>query len=192
VAAVATAGPAGAASGDPVLQGQSNEAGTNATTEIDAANGNGAPTMILGNTGTPGANQASPQLRLTPPTDTSLFDPPDSTVGGDLVATPLPPRALLARAQGIERAFGRNRANEQRWGPRPLDIDILAYDDLTMREVDLTLPHPHLFERAFVLLPLAEIASDRIVAGRRIGDALAALDARGIEKLPPLGSAAQG
>jgi 2-amino-4-hydroxy-6-hydroxymethyldihydropteridine diphosphokinase len=108
-----------------------------------------------------------------------------------IVATSLPPRALLARAQDVERALGRNRANEQRWGPRPIDIDILAYDDLTIREADLTLPHPHLFERAFVLLPLAEIASDWVVAGRRIGDALAAVDAHGIDKLPPLGSRAQ-
>jgi 2-amino-4-hydroxy-6-hydroxymethyldihydropteridine diphosphokinase len=108
-----------------------------------------------------------------------------------IVTTSLPPRGLLARAQAIERALGRNRANERRWGPRPIDIDILAYNDLSIREPDLTLPHPHLFERAFVLLPLAEIASDRVVAGRRIGDALGALDASGIDKLPPLGSLAK-
>jgi 2-amino-4-hydroxy-6-hydroxymethyldihydropteridine diphosphokinase len=102
-----------------------------------------------------------------------------------IVTSALPPRALLKRAQDIERALGRDRAKEQRWGPRPIDIDMLAYDDLTIRAPDLTLPHPHLFERAFVLLPLAEIASDRIVAGRRIAEALAALDAHGIEKLPP-------
>jgi 2-amino-4-hydroxy-6-hydroxymethyldihydropteridine diphosphokinase len=106
-----------------------------------------------------------------------------------IVATSLPPRALLVRAQDVERALGRSRANEQRWGPRPIDIDILAYDDLIVCEPDLTLPHPHLFERAFVLLPLAEIASGRVVAGRRIGDALAAVDASGIKKLPPLGPA---
>jgi 2-amino-4-hydroxy-6-hydroxymethyldihydropteridine diphosphokinase len=104
-----------------------------------------------------------------------------------IVTTSLAPRVLLARAQDIERALGRDRANEQRWGPRPIDIDILAYDDLTIHEPDLTLPHPHLFERAFVLLPLAEIASGRAVAGRRIGQALAAVDAHGIDKLPPLG-----
>ena len=102
-----------------------------------------------------------------------------------IVTTSLAPRVLLARAQEVERALGRDRRNEQRWGPRPIDIDILAYDDLAMREADLTLPHPHLFERAFVLLPLAEIASDRFVAGQRIGDALAVVDAHGIEKLPP-------
>jgi 2-amino-4-hydroxy-6-hydroxymethyldihydropteridine diphosphokinase len=108
-----------------------------------------------------------------------------------IVTTSLAPRVLLARAQNVERALGRDRANEQRWGPRPIDIDILAYDDVTMREADLTLPHPYLFERAFVLLPLAEIASDRVVAGRRIGEALAAVDAHGIDKLPPLGPPAQ-
>jgi 2-amino-4-hydroxy-6-hydroxymethyldihydropteridine diphosphokinase len=101
-----------------------------------------------------------------------------------IVATSLDPHTLLARAQAVERALGRNRASEPRWGPRPIDIDILAYDDVSLREPDLTLPHPRLFERAFVLVPLAEIASDRIVAGRRIGDALAAVEVSGIDKLP--------
>jgi 2-amino-4-hydroxy-6-hydroxymethyldihydropteridine diphosphokinase len=103
-----------------------------------------------------------------------------------MVATSLDPRALLARALSVERALGRERANEQRWGPRAIDIDILAYDDLVIREPDLTLPHPHLFERGFVLLPLAEIAADRIIAGQRVGDALSRVDVSGIEKLPPL------
>lgn len=103
-----------------------------------------------------------------------------------VAATSLAPEALLARAQDVELALGRDRANERRWGPRPIDIDILAYDDVALREPDLTLPHPHLFERAFVLLPLAEIGADRIIAGRRVGEALAALDPSGIEKLPPL------
>jgi len=101
-----------------------------------------------------------------------------------IVATSLDPHTLLARAQAVERALGRNRASEPRWGPRPIDLDILAYDDVTLREPDLTLPHPRLFERAFVVVPLAEIASDRVVAGRRIGDALAAVEVSGIEKLP--------
>jgi 2-amino-4-hydroxy-6-hydroxymethyldihydropteridine diphosphokinase len=105
-----------------------------------------------------------------------------------IVATSLKPHALLERVQGIERALGRDRASERRWGPRAIDIDILAYDDVTLREPDLTVPHPHLFERAFVLAPLAEIASERVIDGRRIGPALGALDVGGIEKLPPLGS----
>jgi len=102
-----------------------------------------------------------------------------------LVETRLPPPALLARAQDVERAFGRDRANEQRWGPRTLDIDLITYDDVTMDEPDLTLPHPRLFERAFVLIPLIEIAPDRAIAGVGLKDALAKIDARGITKLPP-------
>ena len=100
------------------------------------------------------------------------------------VETRLTPQALLARAQDTERAFGRDRANEQRWGPRTLDIDLIAYDDITIEEPDLTLPHPRLFERAFVLVPLIEIAPDRIIAGVRLKDALAKIDAAGIERLP--------
>jgi 2-amino-4-hydroxy-6-hydroxymethyldihydropteridine diphosphokinase len=101
------------------------------------------------------------------------------------VETRLPPKALLARAQATERAFGRDRAHEQRWGPRTLDIDLIAYDDVTMDEPDLTLPHPRLFERAFVLIPLIEIVPDRAIAGVPLTDALARIDATGITKLPP-------
>jgi 2-amino-4-hydroxy-6-hydroxymethyldihydropteridine diphosphokinase len=99
------------------------------------------------------------------------------------VDTSLTPQALLARAQAVERALGRSRETERRWGPRTIDIDILAYDDLTLDKGDLTLPHPRMFERAFVLVPLAEIAPDRVIAGRQVKAALAALDTRGIERL---------
>ena len=101
------------------------------------------------------------------------------------VATDLSPRALLERAQQVERALGRDRAKERHWGPRTADLDLLAYDDVILDEPDLTLPHPRLFERAFVLVPLAEIAPDRVIGGRRVRDALAGLDTTGIEKLPP-------
>jgi 2-amino-4-hydroxy-6-hydroxymethyldihydropteridine diphosphokinase len=101
------------------------------------------------------------------------------------VETSLTPHALLARAQAVERMLGRDRAGELRWGPRPIDIDLLAYDDLALATPDLTLPHPRLFERAFVLVPLAEIAPDHLIAGRRVRDALAQVDTSGIEKLPP-------
>ena len=99
------------------------------------------------------------------------------------VLTALAPRALLDRALEVERMFGRDRSREQRWGPRPLDIDLLAYDDVALAEPGLTLPHPRLLERAFVLVPLAEIAPERVVAGRQVKAALAGLDTTGIERL---------
>ena len=70
-----------------------------------------------------------------------------------VVETTLTPRDLLARAQAVELQLGRDRAHEKRWGPRTADIDIIAYGDLTVDELGLTVPHPRLFERAFVLLP---------------------------------------
>ena len=100
-------------------------------------------------------------------------------------ASLLAPQALLARAHTIEQAFGRDRIREQRWGPRTLDIDILTYDDLVLSEPELTLPHPRLLERAFVLAPLAEIAPELLIAGIRVRDALARLDTTGIKELPP-------
>jgi 2-amino-4-hydroxy-6-hydroxymethyldihydropteridine diphosphokinase len=99
------------------------------------------------------------------------------------VETALPPLALLDRVQAVERALGRDRSREQRWGPRTADIDILAYDDLVLDDPRLTLPHPRMFERGFVLMPLAEIAGEQIIGGLRIADAVAKVDRNGIEKL---------
>jgi 2-amino-4-hydroxy-6-hydroxymethyldihydropteridine diphosphokinase len=102
-----------------------------------------------------------------------------------VVDTVLTPRALLDRALAVERTLGRDRRHEQRWGPRAIDIDLLAYDDVVIAEPSLTLPHPRLLERAFVLVPLTEIVPDRVIAGVRVRDALARLDMRGIEPLEP-------
>lgn len=104
-----------------------------------------------------------------------------------VVETALAPRTLLDHALRVEAMFGRDRTKELRWGPRALDIDIIAFDEIEIEEPGLTLPHPHLFERAFVLAPLAEIAPDRKIKGITIAEALARLDPGGIEKLPPRG-----
>lgn len=102
------------------------------------------------------------------------------------IETSLDPHALLFTLHKIEAKFGRDRAHERRWGPRTLDLDLIAYDDVRIDQQGLTLPHPRLFERAFVLVPLTEIAPDRMIAGRRIRDALAALATAGITRLPDL------
>ena len=100
------------------------------------------------------------------------------------IETGLDPHALLFVLHKVEQKFGRDRAKERRWGPRTLDLDMIAYDDMQIDKVELTLPHPRLFERAFVLVPLAEIAPDRLIRGRQIKDALADLSTEGIERLP--------
>jgi 2-amino-4-hydroxy-6-hydroxymethyldihydropteridine diphosphokinase len=100
------------------------------------------------------------------------------------IDTALDPHALLFVLHKVEQKFGRDRPRERRWGPRTLDLDMIAYDDMSIDKVELTLPHPRLFERAFVLVPLAEIAPDRLIRGRRIKDALADLSVDGIERLP--------
>jgi 2-amino-4-hydroxy-6-hydroxymethyldihydropteridine diphosphokinase len=100
------------------------------------------------------------------------------------IDTPLDPHALLFALQKIETKFGRDRARERRWGPRTLDLDLIAYDDVSLDRPELTLPHPRLFERAFVLVPLAEISPERVISGRRIASALATLSTEGIERLP--------
>jgi 2-amino-4-hydroxy-6-hydroxymethyldihydropteridine diphosphokinase len=104
------------------------------------------------------------------------------------VETTLSPHDLLARAQAVELKLGRDRANEMRYGPRTADIDIIAYDDLAIDEPNLTLPHPRLFERAFVLVPLNEIAPALVIGGRKVSEALAAVDATGIARLPSPGT----
>jgi 2-amino-4-hydroxy-6-hydroxymethyldihydropteridine diphosphokinase len=105
------------------------------------------------------------------------------------IETSLDPHALLFTLHKIEKKLGRDRAHEKRWGPRTLDLDLIAYDDVKVDKPELTLPHPRLFERAFVLVPLAEIAPDRVIAGRSIKAALAGLSTDGIERLPDLSQA---
>lgn len=83
------------------------------------------------------------------------------------------PRALLQTIQTIEQELERKRL--ERWGPRTIDIDILFYNDEEINEPDLVVPHPRLWERAFVLIPLLEIAPNFSFQGRRAVDALAAL-----------------
>lgn len=73
------------------------------------------------------------------------------------IVTGLQPKALLRHLQNIEYEIGRRPG--PRWGPRPIDLDLLLYDEVTMETDLLTLPHPRLQERAFVLIPLAEIAA---------------------------------
>ena len=100
------------------------------------------------------------------------------------IDTSLDPHALLFTLHKIEKKFGRDRGNETRWGPRTLDLDLIAYDDVSIDKPELTLPHPRLFERAFVLVPLLEIVPDRRIAGRDLRAALAGLSTDGIERLP--------
>jgi 2-amino-4-hydroxy-6-hydroxymethyldihydropteridine diphosphokinase len=102
------------------------------------------------------------------------------------IETGLDPHALLFTLHRIETRFGRDRSRETRWGPRTLDLDLIAYDDVSIEKPELTLPHPRLFERAFVLVPLAEIMPDRVIAGRSVAAALAELSTDGIERLPDL------
>jgi 2-amino-4-hydroxy-6-hydroxymethyldihydropteridine diphosphokinase len=101
------------------------------------------------------------------------------------VETSLTPYKLLERTQEVELKLGRDRLAEKRWGPRTADIDILAYDDIRISDRNLTLPHPLMFERAFVLVPLAEIAGNKVIGGERVKDWVHKVDAAGIRKLPP-------
>jgi 2-amino-4-hydroxy-6-hydroxymethyldihydropteridine diphosphokinase len=101
------------------------------------------------------------------------------------LATTLPPLDLLAALQATERAHGRDRAREQRWGPRTLDLDLLAMEGVHLDTPALQLPHPRFAERAFVLVPWAEIAAELDVPGvGRITDLALALDRSGIEAIP--------
>ena len=76
------------------------------------------------------------------------------------VATDLDPHALLTVGQQLERAAQRVRG--ERWGPRTLDVDVLLYDDLEIDTDDLVVPHPRMWERAFVLVPLRDVAPDLV------------------------------
>ncbi|KAF1005185.1 MAG: 2-amino-4-hydroxy-6-hydroxymethyldihydropteridine pyrophosphokinase [Luteibacter sp.] len=111
-------------------------------------------------------------------------DQPDFVNAAIAVQTSLDAHGLLDAMLATERAFGRVRDGE-RWGPRTLDLDLLAYGEAVIDDERLTVPHPRIPERAFVLLPLVDIAAGTQLPGMgRVGDLLAVIDAAGCEPLP--------
>jgi 2-amino-4-hydroxy-6-hydroxymethyldihydropteridine diphosphokinase len=97
--------------------------------------------------------------------------------------TGLPPRGLLRHMKEVEREIGRRGG--ERWGPRPIDIDLLLYGEQTVDEDGLVVPHPGLLERAFVLAPLSDVANAAPlpVVGRTAIELLAAIDGSGMTKV---------
>jgi 2-amino-4-hydroxy-6-hydroxymethyldihydropteridine diphosphokinase len=113
------------------------------------------------------------RLRDTDPV--GFEDQPTFLNGVAALETELPPRALLDRQLEVERSLGRTREGP-RFGPRTIDLDLLVHGDLEFDEPGLTIPHPRLHERRFVLEPLAELAPDLVVPGRGpVRDLLAGL-----------------
>jgi 2-amino-4-hydroxy-6-hydroxymethyldihydropteridine diphosphokinase len=103
-----------------------------------------------------------------------VTDQPDFVNAVARIATRLDPRQLLDALLDIERDAGRDRARSRRWGPRELDLDLLLYGDTRVDMLGLHVPHPHLHERAFVLVPLAEIAPSLVIPGHGDVQSLAA------------------
>ncbi|MER3434236.1 MAG: 2-amino-4-hydroxy-6-hydroxymethyldihydropteridine diphosphokinase [Leptolyngbya sp. ERB_1_1] len=108
---------------------------------------------------------------------------PDYLNGCAILETPLEPLELLAQLQQIEAEFGRIRY--QRWDARTLDLDILLLDDVVFHTQTLEIPHPRMSDRAFVLVPLAEIAPDwkHPLLNRSISELVQSVDASDVRKL---------
>lgn len=97
-----------------------------------------------------------------------------------LLKTTLPPASLLERGHAIEEAF--ERVRDERWGPRTIDVDIVAYQDVVSQDPELTLPHPRAHERAFVLVPWHDVDPEAEVPGRgAVTELLAALGHDGVQ-----------
>ena len=102
-----------------------------------------------------------------------------------VLKTVLTPHQLLAETQQIEQEA--NRQRNERWGPRTLDLDLLAMDDLIIDSENLVLPHPRAHERGFVLLPWSMLDPDYLIPGHRsVAELLAEVDINGVRPRPDL------
>ena len=111
-------------------------------------------------------------------------DQPDFINAVVELQTRLAPRVLLNHLLGVELRFGRDRSEGEKWGPRELDLDLLTYGEEVIDEPGMHLPHPHLHERAFVLVPLAELAADLQIPGLgQVSDLLTSIEVVGIEAI---------
>lgn len=124
------------------------------------------------------------RLFRTPPW--GLLDQPSFLNACAAIDTELGPSELLGACLALERAMGRERL--QRWGPRTIDIDVLDWGGRAIEAEGLTLPHPRIAERAFVLVPLSELAPTLAVKGRALTFWLKGIDAGGIEPVSADGS----
>jgi len=108
---------------------------------------------------------------------------PDYINACAILEVELQPQQLLETLLEIEAKFGRQR--REKWEPRTLDLDLLLYDNLILETPSLVLPHPRMIERAFVLVPLAEIAPDWVhpVTGTAIAQLVHSVDCSGVRKL---------
>jgi 2-amino-4-hydroxy-6-hydroxymethyldihydropteridine diphosphokinase len=111
-----------------------------------------------------------------------LTDQPDFINSCAEAVTFLSPEDVLSVMQQLEYEAG-PRKPDLKWGPRVLDIDLLSYEDQVHDSPHLTLPHPHLWERAFVLVPLLDLGKDRVILGRSLREAVKNVDLTGIERL---------
>lgn len=108
-------------------------------------------------------------------------DQPDFVNAVAAIRTALAPRVLLDKLLELERAQGRGRVRAFRNAPRTLDLDIVLYGEQVIHEPGLSVPHPRMHERAFVMVPLAEIAPDALVPGRgRVRELLHSVDAASV------------
>ncbi|MBA3930035.1 2-amino-4-hydroxy-6-hydroxymethyldihydropteridine diphosphokinase [Pseudoxanthomonas japonensis] len=111
-------------------------------------------------------------------------DQPDFINAVVLIDTTLSAHALLALLLSVEADFGRHRIDGERWGPRTLDLDLLLYGDAVIDEPGLRVPHPHLHERAFALVPLLDVLPDARIPG--YGDARDAVSVLEMSNIHPL------
>jgi 2-amino-4-hydroxy-6-hydroxymethyldihydropteridine diphosphokinase len=118
-------------------------------------------------------------LYRTPPWGKT--DQPDFLNAAAELSTTHDPRGFLELCLESERAL--KRVRNERWGPRLIDLDVLSFGDREVHEQGLEIPHPRMFERAFVLVPLMEIAPDLVVGDIAIANRFKTIDRAGIEKL---------